>query len=87
MFKAAFFLTSLLAALPSSNAQLNILARFLEGKKYFGTAVDNGDLTNSSYVAQLGNTLDFGQLTPVSFFRSTILVQRSQQLHILRRIA
>ncbi|KAF5326972.1 hypothetical protein D9619_004100 [Psilocybe cf. subviscida] len=65
MFKAAFFLTSLLAALPDSNAQLNILAR-LEGKKYFGTAVDNGDLTNSSYVAQLGNTLDFGQLTPAN---------------------
>ncbi|TFK34282.1 endo-1,4-beta xylanase [Crucibulum laeve] len=49
----------------STTAQLNILAQ-LAGKKYFGTATDNPELTNTSYVAQLGNTLDFHQLTPAN---------------------
>ncbi|OCL10902.1 carbohydrate-binding module family 1 protein [Glonium stellatum] len=34
------------------------------GKLYFGTATDNSELTNTAYVAQLGNTSDFGQITP-----------------------
>jgi endo-1,4-beta-xylanase len=76
MYKTTFFLTSLLATLLGSNAQLNILAR-LEGKKYFGTAVDNPDLNNASYVVQLGNTLDFGQLTPVSLSYCFRSAQRS----------
>ncbi|KAL5463051.1 hypothetical protein PMIN06_001297 [Paraphaeosphaeria minitans] len=31
------------------------------GKQYFGSATDNGELTNSAYVAGLSNTVDFGQ--------------------------
>nr|BBC47920.1 xylanase [Penicillium sp.] len=34
------------------------------GKKYFGTATDNPELTDTAYVAQLNNTQDFGQITP-----------------------
>jgi endo-1,4-beta-xylanase len=43
-------------------AQLNTLA-LAAGKKYFGTATDNGELSNTAYVAQLDNTQDFHQLT------------------------
>lgn len=45
-------------------AQLNTLAQ-AAGKKYFGTATDNGELLNTAYVAQLQNTQDFHQLTAV----------------------
>ncbi|KAK3197283.1 hypothetical protein GRF29_1536g1225318 [Pseudopithomyces chartarum] len=34
------------------------------GKLYFGSATDNGELSDSAYVAGLSNTADFGQLTP-----------------------
>ncbi|KAF8809721.1 beta-1,4-endoxylanase [Phlegmacium glaucopus] len=34
------------------------------GKKYFGRATDNPELTNTAYVAGLSNTNYFGQLTP-----------------------
>ncbi|KAL5389798.1 hypothetical protein DPSP01_002288 [Paraphaeosphaeria sporulosa] len=34
------------------------------GKQYFGSATDNGELTDSAYVAGLSNTADFGQITP-----------------------
>uniref|UniRef100_A0A8H7Y1Z0 Beta-xylanase n=1 Tax=Psilocybe cubensis TaxID=181762 RepID=A0A8H7Y1Z0_PSICU len=65
MAKLAVFVGSLLISIPFSAAQLDILAQ-LAGKKYFGTATDNPELTNASYVAQLGNTLDFHQLTPAN---------------------
>jgi endo-1,4-beta-xylanase len=32
--------------------------------KYFGSATDNGELSDSSYVSHLSNTNDFGQITP-----------------------
>ena len=35
------------------------------GKKYFGTATDNPELTDTAYVAELSNINEFGQLTPV----------------------
>ncbi|PFH48756.1 glycoside hydrolase family 10 protein [Amanita thiersii Skay4041] len=58
--------TSILALsavlLPSVDAQLNTAAQ-AAGKLYFGTATDNPELSNSAYVAQLGNTQDFHQLT------------------------
>lgn len=54
-----------LVLVPFVSGQLDILAQ-LSGKKYFGTATDNPELTNASYVKQLGNILDFHQLTPVS---------------------
>jgi endo-1,4-beta-xylanase len=55
----------LLAALPVGYCQLNTLA-VAAGKKYFGTATDNPELTDTPYVAQLGNTADFNQITAVS---------------------
>lgn len=55
---------SLLAILPTGYCQLNTLA-VAAGKKYFGTATDNPELSDSAYVAQLGNTADFHQITAV----------------------
>ncbi|KAF2198010.1 putative endo-1,4-beta-xylanase [Delitschia confertaspora ATCC 74209] len=34
------------------------------GKAYFGSATDNGELTDTAYAAGLNNTADFGQITP-----------------------
>lgn len=34
------------------------------GKKYFGTATDNGELNNKDYTKILNNNKQFGQLTP-----------------------
>ncbi|KAF9036236.1 endo-1,4-beta xylanase [Panaeolus papilionaceus] len=65
MVKSALFFTALCAYLPASFAQLAILAE-AAGKIYFGTATDNGELTNGSYIRQLSNTLDFHQLTPAN---------------------
>jgi endo-1,4-beta-xylanase len=52
----------LLTLLPTGYCQLNTLA-VAAGKIYFGTATDNPELTDSAYVAQLGNTSDFNQIT------------------------
>jgi endo-1,4-beta-xylanase len=53
-----------LTAVPALAADgLNTRAK-AAGKLYFGTATDNGELTDSAYLAQLSNTSDFGQLTP-----------------------
>lgn len=54
----------LLAILSLGYCQLNTLATSA-GKKYFGTATDNGELSDGPYVSQLGNTADFHRLTPV----------------------
>ncbi|KIJ29289.1 glycoside hydrolase family 10 protein [Sphaerobolus stellatus SS14] len=56
---------SIVVLLPFVSAQLDIFAQ-LAGKKYFGTATDNPELTNASYVKQLENVLDFHQLTPAN---------------------
>ncbi|KAF8896180.1 endo-1,4-beta-xylanase C precursor [Infundibulicybe gibba] len=40
------------------------LAAVAAGKKYFGSATDNPELTDTAYVAGLSNTKDFGQITP-----------------------
>ncbi|KAL4999760.1 putative endo-1,4-beta-xylanase [Aspergillus recurvatus] len=34
------------------------------GLQYFGSATDNGELTDIPYLTQLNNTADFGQITP-----------------------
>ncbi|KAF2787290.1 carbohydrate-binding module family 1 protein [Melanomma pulvis-pyrius CBS 109.77] len=34
------------------------------GKAYFGSATDNGELSDAPYLAGLSNTADFGQITP-----------------------
>ncbi|KAF9450082.1 glycoside hydrolase family 10 protein [Macrolepiota fuliginosa MF-IS2] len=54
--------TLFLAILPVGYCQLAQLA-VAAGKTYFGTATDNSELTDSPYVAQLGNTSDFHQIT------------------------
>lgn len=61
-----FIAIVLLATLPLGYCQLNTLA-VAAGKKYFGTATDNPELSDSPYVAQLGNTADFNQITAVSW--------------------
>lgn len=59
--------TSHIAALALSagvaNAQLNKLA-VAAGLKYFGSATDNGELTNTTYTAILSDSDEFGQITP-----------------------
>ncbi|KAF5359845.1 hypothetical protein D9756_003508 [Leucocoprinus leucothites] len=51
-----------LAMLPTGYCQLSRLA-IAAGKRYFGSATDNPELSDSPYVAQLGNTADFNQIT------------------------
>ncbi len=55
------------SALPTgtSNAGLALVAK-AAGKKYFGSATDNPELTDTAYVALLSNSSEFGQITPVS---------------------
>ncbi|GLB40266.1 putative candidate xylanase, Glycoside hydrolase family 10 [Lyophyllum shimeji] len=52
-------------ALPTgtSTAGLSVVA-LAAGKKYFGSATDNPELTDTAYVAELSNTKDFNQITP-----------------------
>ncbi|TBU33423.1 endo-1,4-B-xylanase A [Dichomitus squalens] len=53
--------TSTGAPAPSGSG-LNKLAQ-AAGKKYFGTATDNSELTDTAYTAILDNIVEFGQLT------------------------
>jgi len=56
--------TTLAAALllaDGASAQLNKLAKGA-GKLYFGSATDNGELSDSSYMNILKNTDEFGQI-------------------------
>jgi endo-1,4-beta-xylanase len=39
-------------------------AAVAKGKLYFGSATDNGELTDAAYLAQLSDTTEFGQITP-----------------------
>lgn len=58
--------TSLLPAvalLPLAFGQLNTLAK-AKGLKYFGSATDNSELSNTAYTAILKDTANFGQITP-----------------------
>ena len=56
-------LLPVVAALPLALGQLNKLAK-AKGLKYFGTATDNPELSNTQYTAILDNTANFGQITP-----------------------
>ena len=47
----------------STVAGLNVVAQ-AAGKKYFGSATDNPELTDTAYVAILSNSQQFGQITP-----------------------
>jgi len=51
------------ACLPSAFGQLNTLAK-AKGLKYFGSATDNGELTDTAYTAILSKSANFGQITP-----------------------
>ncbi|KAF4627511.1 hypothetical protein G7Y89_g10643 [Cudoniella acicularis] len=51
------------ALLPQVFGQLNALAK-AKGLKYFGSATDNGELSDTTYLAILSNTREFGQITP-----------------------
>ncbi|KAF8849392.1 hypothetical protein BDZ45DRAFT_604436 [Acephala macrosclerotiorum] len=56
-------LLPLLALFPAAFGQLNTLAK-AKGLKYFGSATDNGELSDTTYVSILSNTSQFGQITP-----------------------
>ena len=54
------------AALPTGTSDAGLAnVAVAAGKKYFGSATDNPELTDTAYVAQLSNTNDFLQITPV----------------------
>jgi endo-1,4-beta-xylanase len=53
------------ALLPYAFGQLNALAK-ARGLKYFGSATDNSELSNTQYVTILENTANFGQITPAN---------------------
>lgn len=55
--------TAILLAIPGAVAQLNQLAK-AAGKLYFGSATDNGELSDSAYVNILKDANMFGQITP-----------------------
>ncbi|KAI1396127.1 carbohydrate-binding module family 1 protein [Hypoxylon fuscum] len=55
--------TAVLLAVPGALAQLNELAK-AAGKLYFGSATDNGELSDSAYVDILKDANMFGQITP-----------------------
>ncbi|KAI1073568.1 family 10 glycosyl hydrolase [Whalleya microplaca] len=50
-------------AIPSVSAQLNQLSQ-AAGKLYFGSATDNGELSDTEYVSILKDANMFGQITP-----------------------
>lgn len=50
-------------AIPGVSANLNQLA-VAAGKKYFGSATDNSELTDTTYTAILNDSTEFGQITP-----------------------
>ncbi|KAK8063857.1 hypothetical protein PG996_008509 [Apiospora saccharicola] len=52
-----------LAGPPGASAQLNQLAQ-AAGKKYFGSAVDNSELSDQQLLKYLTNKSEFGQITP-----------------------
>ncbi|KAL3426760.1 glycosyl hydrolase family 10 [Phlyctema vagabunda] len=58
-----YSILSIAALLPLSFAQLNELAK-AKGLVYFGSATDNGELSDAPYVDILSNTSEFGQITP-----------------------
>jgi hypothetical protein len=42
----------------------SISSQEAKGLTYFGTATDNGELTDATYTRILDNSVEFGQLTP-----------------------
>ncbi|MCJ1255695.1 hypothetical protein MMC24_003512 [Lignoscripta atroalba] len=54
-----------MAAVLPVHCQLNTLAKS-KGLKYFGSATDNPELSDSPYITILSNTGEFGQITPAN---------------------
>lgn len=52
-------------------AGLNTAAKAV-GLKYFGTATDNPELSDTAYETELNNTQDFGQLTPANSMKVSL---------------
>ncbi|KAJ6544477.1 endo-1,4-beta-xylanase C precursor [Mycena capillaripes] len=48
----------------TSTVKTNTIAKSLGGKLYFGSATDNPELTDTTYVATLSDNTLFGQITP-----------------------
>lgn len=61
-------LLALALGLPGAEAQLNKLAK-AAGKLYFGSATDNGELSDTPYVNILKNTDEFGQTVSLCSLR------------------
>ena len=57
----------------TSTAKLHTLAK-AAGKLYFGTATDNGELSDAAYTAILDNNHEFGQITPANSMKWVRLV-------------
>jgi hypothetical protein len=75
-------------ALPSgtSTTKLNTAAKAL-GWKYFGSATDNPEFTDTAYVKQLNDSAMFGQITPgnsMKWVRSySTVVETGTQLELI----
>lgn len=63
MAKLATSLAALVALVPFVQAQLNDLA-VAAGLLYFGSATDNGELSDAPYLEILSDTSEFGSITP-----------------------
>lgn len=63
MVKISASFVALVALVPFVQAQLNDLAQ-AAGLLYFGSATDNGEISDSPYLAILSDTSEFGQITP-----------------------
>ncbi|KAF7344145.1 Beta-xylanase [Mycena venus] len=50
----------------TSTAMLNTVAEANANKLYFGSATDNSELSDTTYVAILKNNAEFGQITPAN---------------------
>lgn len=61
-------LAALVLALPGASAQLHKLAK-AAGLQYFGSATDNGELSDVDYVNILKNTDEFGQIVSLAVLR------------------
>ncbi len=58
-----FTIAAALLSVPGAHANLNQLAK-AAGKLYFGSATDNGELSDAAYTAILADSSQFGQITP-----------------------
>ena len=65
----------------TSTVKLNTLAQ-AQGKVYFGSAIDNNDLVNATYLSIFNDKTLFGQTTPTNSMK-WVRIQRSSESHLL----